>query len=56
MDGFRRTVHLATDHIPAPRPVLADEIPPFIQLEREVEDEFRPTLLGALQKRRRRWW
>jgi len=51
MDGFRRTVHLATDHLPAPRPVLADEIPRFIQLEREVEDEFRPALLGALQRR-----
>jgi hypothetical protein len=51
MDGSRRTVHLATDHIPAPRPVLAAEIPRFIQLEREVEDEFRPALLGGLRER-----
>jgi hypothetical protein len=51
MDGSRRTVHVATDHTPVPRPLLADEIPRFIQLERDVEDEFRPALLGALQKR-----
>jgi hypothetical protein len=31
--------------------VLAAEIPPFIQLEREVEDEFRPAMLRALQQR-----
>ncbi len=51
MDGSRRSAQLASDHIPAPRPVLADEISRFIQLEREVEDEFRPALLGALQNR-----
>ena len=51
MDGFRRSAHLASDHTPAPRPVLADEIPRFIQLEREVEDEFRPAMLRALERR-----
>ena len=51
MDGSRRSAHLATDHIPALRPVLADEVSRFIQLEREVEDEFRPALLDALQRR-----
>jgi len=51
MDGSRRTVHVATDHLPALRPMLADAIPRFIELEREVEDEFRPALLGALQNR-----
>jgi len=51
MDGSRRSAHLATDHLPAPRPVLAEETPRFIQLEREVEDEFRPALLDALQRR-----
>jgi hypothetical protein len=51
MDGTRRTVHLATDHLPVPKPVLADEVSRFIQLEREVEDEFRPALLAALQDR-----
>jgi hypothetical protein len=33
---------------PAPAPVLADEVPLFMRLEREVEDEFRPRMLAAL--------
>ena len=51
MDGSRRCGRVATAHLPVPRPVLAAETPLFIQLEREVEDEFRPALLGALQRR-----
>jgi hypothetical protein len=51
MDGSRRSARLATDHIPALRPVLADEASCFIRLEREVEDEFRPALRDALQRR-----
>jgi hypothetical protein len=47
----RRSPHLPTAPVPAPRPLLAAEIPRFIRLEREVEDEFRPAMLGALQRR-----
>ena len=36
---------------PAARPALADEVPRFMLLEREVEDEFRPRLLEALQRK-----
>ena len=39
--------HLAPP--PAPRPVLAPEVPRFMLLEREVEDEFRPRMLQGLQ-------
>lgn len=35
----------------AVKPALLDEIPLFIRLEREVEDEFRPRMLDALQKK-----
>jgi hypothetical protein len=41
--------HLAPP--PAARPVLAPEIPRFMLLEREVEDEFRPRMLQALEHR-----
>jgi hypothetical protein len=51
MDGSRRSARVVTDHLPAARPLLAGETPRFIQLERAVEDEFRPALLGALQRR-----
>ena len=34
-----------------PRPVLADAVPLFIRLEREVEDEFRAQMLEALQRK-----
>ena len=41
--------HLAP---PAPqRPVLASELPALILMEREVEEEFRPQMLGAFQAR-----
>ena len=37
---------------PAPLcPALADEVPLFIRLEREVEEEFRPQMLEALQRK-----
>jgi hypothetical protein len=39
--------HLAPP--PAARPVLANEVPRFMLLEREVEDEFRPQMLQGLQ-------
>ena len=34
---------------PTPRPMLAEGATPFMQMEREVEIEFRPRLLEALQ-------
>lgn len=41
-----------TDSIPHPRhPELAAQIPPFIWIEREVEDEFRPRMLATLQEK-----
>src|SRR5580704_6818521 len=38
---------------PAPpaRPVLADQPSRFMQLEREVEQEYRPQMLAALQRK-----
>jgi hypothetical protein len=36
---------------PAPLPELADEAPLVMRLEREVEDEFRPQMLGRLEER-----
>lgn len=36
---------------PPTRPVLADEIPRFLLLEREVEIEYRPQILAALQRK-----
>lgn len=36
---------------PPTRPRLAEEVPRLMVLEREVEDEFRPRLLEALQRR-----
>jgi hypothetical protein len=36
---------------PPARPWLAEEVPRLMLLEREVEDEFRPRLLEALQRR-----
>ncbi len=51
MDGSRRLAHVPTDHLVASRPALAAAIPPFVQLEREVEEEFRPAMLRALQDR-----
>ena len=41
--------HLAPP--PPARPQLANEVPRLMLLEREVEDEFRPRLLEALQRR-----
>ena len=35
--------------IPPARPVLAEDPPHFLVLEREVEMEFRPQMLAALQ-------
>src|SRR5208337_3003625 len=35
---------------PPTRPRLAEEVPRLMVLEREVEDEFRPRLLEALQR------
>ena len=36
---------------PPARPVLPDHLPPFVLLEREVELEYRPQMLAALQKK-----
>ncbi len=36
---------------PAPAPVLADEAPLLMRLERDVEDEYRPQMLAALGER-----
>lgn len=41
-------------HIAAPaarRPVLGDQVPPFLLLEREVDEEFRPQMREALQRK-----
>lgn len=41
-----------TDSISRPeRPELAAQIPPFILIEREVEDDFRPRMLVAVQEK-----
>jgi hypothetical protein len=37
--------------IPPARPVLADDPPRFLLLEREVEIEYRPQMLAALQRK-----
>ena len=37
--------------IPPTRPVLADDPPRFLLLEREVEIAYRPQMLGALQSK-----
>jgi hypothetical protein len=37
--------------IPPARPVLAEQPPPFLVLEREVEMEYRPQMLAALQRK-----
>ena len=37
--------------IPPARPVLADDPPRFLLLEREVEIEYRPQMLAALQSK-----
>src|SRR5437762_4522815 len=39
------------DSSPAARPVLADEATRFMQMEREVEGEFRPQMREALQSK-----
>ena len=36
---------------PPARPVLADDLPRFLLLEREVEIEYRPQMLAALQSK-----
>ena len=37
--------------LPPARPVLADHAPHFVLLEREVEIEYRPQMLAALQRK-----
>jgi len=37
--------------MPPARPVLADDPPRFLLLEREVEIEYRPQMLAALQSK-----
>ena len=54
MSRPRLSTPRSTAHMPPPppaRPVLAEEIPLFMRLEREVEDEFRPRMLESLQQR-----
>lgn len=36
---------------PAPRPVVAEEVPLLMRLEREVEDEFRPAMCARLHEK-----
>jgi hypothetical protein len=50
--GSPRQHRTAAAHLappPVARPVLANEVPRFMLLQREVEDEFRPRMLQALQ-------
>ena len=54
MSRPRRSAPLSTAHrapLPPVRPVLAEEIPLFMRLEREVEDEFRQRMLECLQQK-----
>jgi len=50
----QRQPHIAPVHVPSPaplRPVLAEQASVFMRLEREVEAEFRPQMLSALQQK-----